>query len=217
MADIRIRQVDPTLHRGLKKSAVDAGLTLEEYCRRLLEGRGVEGSMIDRTCERCGTTFSVKPSALTRGRGRFCSNSCAASVSSVNRDQTGAANPNWSGGVDSAERKRRYKHAHPERHAAHAEMTKAIRSGRLIPQPCEKCGEEKVEGHHDDYSQPLSVRWLCKKHHLEAHGGRLDNGLRQQVSSPAAPPDIDDEPAPHDPDYCQQPGCRECKRLRDGQ
>lgn len=187
MAVLNLRGVPDELAQRLKADAALAGVSLRDYCVRLLSGRGVEGSMIDRTCERCGTTFSIKPSALTRGRGRFCSNSCAASVSSLNRDQTGAANPNWSGGVDSAERKRRYKHAHPERHAAHAEMTKAIRSGRLIPQPCEKCGEEKVEGHHDDYSRPLSVRWLCKKHHLEAHGGRLDNGLSKQVSSPAAP------------------------------
>lgn len=46
----------------------------------------------------------------------------------------------------------------------------AIRDGRLIPQPCEKCGAEKVEAHHDDYSKPLAVRWLCRRHHLEHHG-----------------------------------------------
>lgn len=28
---------------------------------------------------------------------------------------------------------------------------------------------------------------------------------------------IDDNLPAHDPDYCQQPGCRECKRLREGQ
>lgn len=27
----------------------------------------------------------------------------------------------------------------------------------------------------------------------------------------------DDNRAPHDPEFCQQPGCRECKRLREGQ
>lgn len=46
----------------------------------------------------------------------------------------------------------------------------AIRDGRLIRQPCEVCGAEKVEAHHDDYSKPLEVRWLCRKHHLEHHG-----------------------------------------------
>lgn len=45
----------------------------------------------------------------------------------------------------------------------------AIASGRLIRQPCEACGAQTVEAHHDDYSQPLNVRWLCPTHHREHH------------------------------------------------
>ena len=45
----------------------------------------------------------------------------------------------------------------------------AIRVGRLIRQPCEVCSELIVEAHHDDYSKPLDVRWLCRKHHYEHH------------------------------------------------
>lgn len=41
----------------------------------------------------------------------------------------------------------------------------AQRRGKLRPQPCEVCGETKVEKHHDDYSKPLQVRWLCRTHH----------------------------------------------------
>lgn len=26
----------------------------------------------------------------------------------------------------------------------------------------------------------------------------------------------DEEPDPHDPEFCQQPGCRECRKLREG-
>lgn len=42
--------------------------------------------------------------------------------------------------------------------------------GNLIEEPCEKCGSEKVEMHHDDYDKPLQVRWLCRECHLELHG-----------------------------------------------
>jgi hypothetical protein len=38
----------------------------------------------------------------------------------------------------------------------------AFRRGRITQTPCEHCGiEERLEMHHDDYSKPLEVRWLC--------------------------------------------------------
>ncbi len=45
----------------------------------------------------------------------------------------------------------------------------AIERGDLTREPCEVCGAEKVDAHHDDYYQPMEVRWLCKKHHGEVH------------------------------------------------
>ena len=49
----------------------------------------------------------------------------------------------------------------------------AIKAGKLVRQPCEECGAEKSEGHHDDYAKPLEVRWLCRSHHRQWH---IDNG-----------------------------------------
>ncbi len=45
----------------------------------------------------------------------------------------------------------------------------AIRDGRLTKEPCEVCGELKVDAHHDDYEKPMDVRWLCRTHHAEHH------------------------------------------------
>jgi len=42
--------------------------------------------------------------------------------------------------------------------------------GKLIPKPCEVCGG-KAQKHHDDYSKPLQVRWLCRRDHMKEHGG----------------------------------------------
>lgn len=56
-----------------------------------------------------------------------------------------------------------------QRWKARSKARRAIRGGKLQRQPCEVCGAERVEAHHDDYSQPLNVRWLCPTHHREHH------------------------------------------------
>lgn len=52
---------------------------------------------------------------------------------------------------------------------AGSQVQMALKRGDLTKKPCERCGAEKVEGHHEDYSKPLEVMWLCPKHHRERH------------------------------------------------
>lgn len=40
-----------------------------------------QGGKVKRTCLECGKEFEVNPSVLKRGRGKFCSHSCASKVS----------------------------------------------------------------------------------------------------------------------------------------
>mgnify|MGYP001563464033 CR=1 FL=1 len=51
---------------------------------------------------------------------------------------------------------------------------RAIRLGLLVPKPCEACGVTDVQAHHDDYSKPLDVRWLCRTHHAVHHAKERD-------------------------------------------
>jgi len=53
--------------------------------------------------------------------------------------------------------------------AAHVKAGNAIKGGKLVRQPCEVCGESKVHAHHEYYSKPLDVVWLCSKHHALRH------------------------------------------------
>lgn len=64
--------------------------------------------------------------------------------------------------------KRAYNDRNPIKRAAHIATGNAIRDGRLKREPCEACGA-RAEAHHDDYSKPLDVRWLCPTHHAEWH------------------------------------------------
>lgn len=56
-----------------------------------------------------------------------------------------------------------------ERGKASQKVRDAVRSGKMERKPCEVCSEPNAEGHHDDYSKPLEVRWLCRKHHARHH------------------------------------------------
>lgn len=57
--------------------------------------------------------------------------------------------------------------ANKHKFTAHTLVFVALRKGTLKKSPCARCGSEKVEGHHPDYSHPLEVVWLCHFHHME--------------------------------------------------
>jgi hypothetical protein len=58
----------------------------------------------------------------------------------------------------------------PEKRRAHNMVSNAIRSGKLLKQPCKICGAT-AHAHHDDYAKPLEVIWLCPTHHMRLHHG----------------------------------------------
>ena len=60
----------------------------------------------------------------------------------------------------------------PEKHIARSMVRSAIRAGKMKRSPCEVCGIAKSHAHHEDYSKPLDVMWLCPLHHA-AHHPRL--------------------------------------------
>jgi uncharacterized Zn finger protein (UPF0148 family) len=71
-----------------------------------------------------------------------------------------------------SKKQRKWIKENPEKYRAHIAVFGALRSGKLVRQPCEVCGNPKVETHHDDYTKPLEVRWLCRTHHLALHNAR---------------------------------------------
>jgi hypothetical protein len=51
------------------------------------------------------------------------------------------------------------------RNKARTALGYAVRAGKVLRGPCEECGARPTQAHHDDYSDPLKVRWLCRLHH----------------------------------------------------
>jgi hypothetical protein len=53
---------------------------------------------------------------------------------------------------------------------AHIIVGNAVKAGKLVPKSCERCGHAvDVSAHHEDYSRPLDVNWLCKSCHGKRH------------------------------------------------
>lgn len=63
-----------------------------------------------------------------------------------------------------------------KREAQNAVRT-AIRNGTLVRRPCESfsswrnrdCGRTPAHAHHEDYSKPLEIVWLCASCHKSRH------------------------------------------------
>ena len=58
--------------------------------------------------------------------------------------------------------------------SAHLMVTLAIRHGDLKPSEyCDNCGklatDRQLDAHHEDYSKPLDVTWLCRSCHSYHH------------------------------------------------
>lgn len=54
---------------------------------------------------------------------------------------------------------------------AHLKVSRAVMNGTIRREyNCSKCNSDfKVEAHHEDYSKPLEVVWLCSKCHHARH------------------------------------------------
>lgn len=63
----------------------------------------------------------------------------------------------------------RWNHGNRAKRRAQAVLRAALRKGEVKRGCCEFCGSLRVDGHHADYSLPLQVTWLCRKHHQKLH------------------------------------------------
>ncbi len=63
---------------------------------------------------------------------------------------------------------KKYYKENPAKIQAKNILNSMVRCGFVKRLPCQVCGEIKSEAHHDDYNEPLLVRWLCSSHHKYA-------------------------------------------------
>jgi hypothetical protein len=56
-----------------------------------------------------------------------------------------------------------------ERRCAACGAVERMTVDALVDATVAVCGGGEANAHHDDYGQPLAVRWLCSLHHHEVH------------------------------------------------
>lgn len=73
--------------------------------------------------------------------------------------------------LNKADRKSKLKY--PEKNKARIILRYAVKIGKVKRGNCVSVFSDickgKVEAHHPDYSKPLEVMWLCRKHHSNLH------------------------------------------------
>lgn len=110
-------------------------------------------------CDYCGLDSSDKPSSYKKKKRHFCSNKC---YHLFRKHKLPKEEQNRFGsGLAKEEREKRVK--------ARSILNHYLRDKKIERPGCEVCGNEKSEAHHDDYTKPLEVKWLCLKHHRLYH------------------------------------------------
>ena len=74
-----------------------------------------------------------------------------------------------------AAKTRQQRSAAPEKFRARERFNHELRAGRIVrASTCERCGQphECLHAHHDDYSRPLDVKFLCPKCHRRYHAAK---------------------------------------------
>lgn len=90
----------------------------------------------------------------------------------------GKLHSNYRGGI-TGNHKLQYqlrKERHPLKLKVQKQLSNAVYNGKIIkPNKCERCcivtEKRFIEGHHEDYSKPFKVKWLCRKCHCYIHRG----------------------------------------------
>jgi hypothetical protein len=139
-------------------------------------------------CSQCGKLYQGK------GRSQYCSRQCLGKHKrKKHRENIKKYFAKW------YQEKGKYKHRkqnkkymeykkfwelnNKEKISIQGKLRRAIKKGIVIKSKfCKECGKEtKLFGHHDNYSEPLKVIWLCSSCHGILHSKLRNENITCQI------------------------------------
>ncbi len=61
---------------------------------------------------------------------------------------------------------------HPDKYKARRKVMHEIEMGRMVRGVCACGSTENIQAHHEDYSKPMEVVWMCAVCHRKHHGSQ---------------------------------------------
>jgi hypothetical protein len=106
-------------------------------------------------CPVCGKVFLQKPADVRKGGGKYCCRECFHSAMR-------GIPKKWFGTPESTKQ---------ERVRANGLVNARVKKGMMVRKcQCEECGAVgRMDSHHEDYSRPDLVEWLCRSCHMKRH------------------------------------------------
>ena len=149
-----MRRAWPVVCQHCKKTFYSerAGYRDVKFCSRQCHYASRKTTIISCVCAQCFKVFEVPLGRYNGAPTKFCSVACH-NKSMTAREEGLTSSQQW-------------KKNNIEKVRAHWKLNQAVRSGKIKKQPCEICKDTIVHAHHDDYTKPLDVRWLCPACHF---------------------------------------------------
>lgn len=127
---------------------------------------------LEKVCVWCGNKFLARIDQIKLGRNNYCSRACNGAYGRYMRKLKNDEQPTMSG-----------------RRLIYYQVIRALKYGIIKKQPCETCGATySIHAHHDDYSQPLNVRWLCNSCHKRLHDNLRARARHLKTAGPVMLP-----------------------------
>lgn len=121
-------------------------------------GESAEISAVIRNCKQCARPFPHRDLRI-----KHCSSECAIQSRRLHRSA----------------RQRKHRTQQPQKELCRQTLKNAVLAGKVRrPDRCDACGiRSRVQAHHEDYSRPFFVEWVCRPCHLTKDAQRRQREL----------------------------------------